>query len=298
VKTLSLKRQKFVLKNGEHYTPASWTSYRRLYSLDSGVNIVPVTTEYSEDGIKVSKVQNSYTAIQLSKSLYFAGDGFVDVLKHIVTGHPYSLSFLDGFDDPLYLDKSIIYTGCFIRAIDFNFPRDNFVTCRLDIEAKEYQESNLTLNGFYDAKPFARPDITYTYDGPGIIISCSLRIEREFSGEFTLDSGSRYRQKFFNGLRRITGNLELYFEDYSHINQILTNQDRTLKIKLTHPPQVGHQTTIELFKIRPLSYGLTLPQAPQPLTLTLPFEAFRDSILGKDIEVIITHPGQANITIT
>lgn len=252
--TVTVSTAKWCSINGVHY-----------YTLTHSDNITPVDEEYSEYGTLITTNKNSYTEERLSLGLYLTNN-FTNIWSHLLTGSPASLSINKGYKGQSF--NSVDYSGCIIQKLGLNFPAAGWVECMLDIEAKSHiigsnsyiQPSNL---------PFHRGNISYSWGN--MILECSIQVEREVSSIFTIDSNSKYRQHIPFGLRRVTGNISFYLTDYTTINDILNNTDKSLIITITGGP------TITLPKIRLKTYNLNAPQEAQPQVLTVPFKAIKDT---------------------
>ncbi len=214
---------------------------------------------------------------------------------HVIKGGsaiPVGLSIEKGFKD---VAKYLVYRGLRVDALSLKFPQKGYVTGSFNLLGR-YEGggtgsgSGVGSGASINASPIDESESPFTsYEAVvqeggstiGIVTEAELEIRNNLQSDgFVLGSDSR--ASAVEGLREVTGNLTIFFEDLTYYNKFVNGTESSLKFTMT---QGSYSIEILIPKVLYVGSSSVAVEGPEPLLVTLPFEARKDAVEGTDIKV-------------
>lgn len=213
---------------------------------------------------------------------------------HIIKGGsalPVGLSIEKGFTD---LTKYLVYRGSRVDVLSLKFPEDGYVTGTFNFLGR--YEGGGTGSGSgsgsgasISASPIDESENPFTsYEAVveeggstiGIVTEAELEIRNNIQTDgFVLGDDSRVSA--VEGLREVTGKLTILFEDMTHYNKFVNGTESSVKFTMT---QGSYSIEILIPRIVYAGTSSIAVKSSEPLHVTLPFKAKKDTAEGTDIK--------------
>lgn len=204
---------------------------------------------------------------------------------------PVGFSIDKGFND---VAQFFLYKGCKINRCTFNFPQEGFISAALDLTAREEVTSGTVLQAApteYSDDPLVSYEAALTEANYGsglaaisICQAAQITIENSIKDDNFVIGDAR-KATAPEGMRRITGQITVFFEDLVFYNKYVNGTVAQLKIVAT---KGANSWTWFLPRIFYAGRAPTPVVAnDRPIVLTLPFQAVRDATLSTDLRMTI-----------
>jgi len=186
-----------------------------------------------------------------------------------------------------------VYTGVIVDKLDLTVPAAGIVTAKFDLLAKDQSAltgATIDTNSAYTAAatktPFANTGTSgFIKEGGstvGYVTSIQLNIDNGHAANFAL--GATTIRDFTTALCKVTGTVQVFFEDSTMYNKFANGTASSLDFKLD-----DGTNTVE-FNIPNVKYtGATKTiNGSGPVVLSLPFRGLYDNTTGSNIVITRT----------
>ena len=208
-----------------------------------------------------------------------------NVLKAGTTLKAFTLE--DGFSD---VTQYRIFTGCVVNSLSLEIKPNAMVTGTLSFVGNSGSISGTPLDASLTASsthaPFDGFSGSISEGGSEVatISALELKLENGVTPAFVV--GSDTAPQVVAGQSNLTGTVTAYFTNATLLNKFLNETESS--ISLTLDGASGGDLTILIPRIKYTGGELNIGNANDPVLLTLPFQALRDSTEGTNLKITRT----------
>jgi hypothetical protein len=231
----------------------------------------------------------SYGSFDAILEAILGGTWATDILKAGTTRRSFSL--LRHFSDLASGDKPYhLFTGCEFNTLSLTVPASGIVTGSIGVLGKGMSPladlSALTTPTTGDpttTEPFDSFTGTVTEGGSGIAIvtEISLNLDNGLAARYAIGSAETLQPSI--GRSNLTGSITAFFEDATLLEKFLNETESALVFTLLDP--AGNSYTVTLPRIK-YTGGQPDVSGQGAITLSLPFQAIRDSSEASNIKIV------------
>lgn len=186
-------------------------------------------------------------------------------------------------------DSSLVWTyaGCKIVSLEHTFGTDQASRMTVDfLGGSETTGTSATTASFPTLLPVSPSHVTVSFDGTSLDArSATVRIENPLDEPFLLGSTSLAKEPDRAGVLRVTGSVEVLFDDFTQYTKFDGSTDVDVQIVATNTTE---SITYNMNKCR-LSQATPAVEGRERLSATYEFESIYDTDATENVQIVLVN---------